>query len=135
MPHPRIRTNISKRKLAIYHDLYFRIPVQLLFLPRTAFCSFKRWIHHQLFFFAKLFYRSALARYFLFAAFKMGVKSVRIATILMRSQHDAFFPIHHDSFFFAAISIFRCTAIFLIVHQTFLLEMGWRHRLRGRERV
>jgi hypothetical protein len=39
--------------------------------------------------------------------FKMGVKNVRITTMPMRSQHDVFFQIYHDSFFFAAMPSFQ----------------------------
>jgi len=37
----------------------------------------------------------------------MGMKNVRITTMPMRSQHDVFFQIYHDSFFFAEMPSFQ----------------------------
>ena len=58
--------------------------------------------------------------YFL-AAFKMGVKDFRIGTMPMRSQHDAFFQIHHGSLVFAEMPSFKSITIVLFAPRCHLL--------------
>jgi hypothetical protein len=79
--------------LAIYHDLYLRILVQLLSLTDFAFCSFTFWILHRLSelstasYFCSQHNLSKSSTIFCFAemllAFKMGVKIFWTATILL----------------------------------------------------
>jgi len=70
--------------IRIEHSFLFLQPAQLIK------------IEHDFFYFVELLF-----------AFKMGVKYFRTGTMPMRSQHDAFFQIHHDSLVAAEMPCFR----------------------------